>query len=187
MQILEQFPWEGCRDSPRKCWDGLAEIDGQQWSPGGQCQRATGARTVESGAPEWQHHHRAQCGPEESHYGQKLLSLLHHGYLFPGEERCQVDAAPIAPQVQSFYGREACDVKLPNSDLSILLGTGILVDVTATGGINGMTAAKRSCSSVRQSAGRPLHLPAPGMARNPLEGWSRLGLRRARSNALLHS
>ncbi|PWV19950.1 hypothetical protein C3747_8g373 [Trypanosoma cruzi] len=46
-----------------------------------------------------------------------------------------------------------------------------------------MTAAKRSCSFVRQSAGRPPHLPTPGMAWNLLEGWSRLVLRRASSNA----
>ncbi|RNF02114.1 hypothetical protein TcG_11329 [Trypanosoma cruzi] len=82
-----------------------------------------------------------------------------------------------------FYGREACNVKLPNSDAAILLGARVLVDVTATGDINGVTAAKRSCSFFRQSAGRPPQLPAPGMAWNPLEGWSRLGLRRARSNA----
>ncbi|RNF23052.1 RNaseH [Trypanosoma cruzi] len=55
------------------------------------------------------------------------------------------------------------------------------------GDINGAIAAKRSCSFVRQSAGRPPHLPAPGMAWKTLEGWSRLGLRRARSNALLRS
>ncbi|KAF5217448.1 hypothetical protein ECC02_009705 [Trypanosoma cruzi] len=86
-----------------------------------------------------------------------------------------------------FYKREACNVTLPNIDEAILLGARVLVDVTATGDINGVTAAKRSCSFVRQSAGRPLHLPTPGMARNLLEGWSRLRLRRARSNALLQS
>ncbi|RNC52246.1 hypothetical protein TcCL_ESM10549 [Trypanosoma cruzi] len=86
-----------------------------------------------------------------------------------------------------FYGREACNVELPNSDAAIHLGARVLVDVTATGDINGVTAAKRPCSFVRQSAGRPLHLPTPGMAWNLLEGWSRLGLRRARSNAAQRS
>ncbi|KAF5216713.1 hypothetical protein ECC02_010482 [Trypanosoma cruzi] len=85
-----------------------------------------------------------------------------------------------------FYGREACNVKPPNIDVAILLGTRVLVEFTATGDINGVTAAKRSCSFVRQPAGRPLHLPAPGMAWNLLEEGSRL-LRRARSNALLRS
>ncbi|RNC40226.1 hypothetical protein TcCL_NonESM10312 [Trypanosoma cruzi] len=125
--------------------------------------------------------------PEGSHYGHIISSPRHHGYLFPAEERCQVDAAPIAPQMQSFYGREACNAKPPNSDAAILLGARVLVNVTATGDINGVTAAKRSCSFVRQPAGRPLQLPAPGMAWNLLEGWSRLGLRRARRNALLRS
>ncbi|KAF5218118.1 hypothetical protein ECC02_008986 [Trypanosoma cruzi] len=82
-----------------------------------------------------------------------------------------------------FYKREACNVTLPNIDAAILLGARVLVDVTATGDINGVTAAKRSCSFVRQPAGRPLHLPTPGMAWNLLDGWSRLLLRRARSNA----
>ncbi|RNC41047.1 hypothetical protein TcCL_NonESM09419 [Trypanosoma cruzi] len=86
-----------------------------------------------------------------------------------------------------FYGREACNVKPPNSDAATLLGGRVRLDVTAAWDINGVTAAKRSCSFARQSAGRPLHLPAPGMAWNPLDGWSRLGLRRARSNALLRS
>ncbi|RNC35853.1 hypothetical protein TcCL_Unassigned01228 [Trypanosoma cruzi] len=86
-----------------------------------------------------------------------------------------------------FCGREACNVKLPNSDAATLLGARVRVDVTAACDINGVTAAKRSCSFFRQSAGGPSHLPAPGMAWNPLEGWSRLGLRRARSNALLRS
>ncbi|KAF5215931.1 hypothetical protein ECC02_011350 [Trypanosoma cruzi] len=85
-----------------------------------------------------------------------------------------------------FYGREACNVKPPNIDVAILLGARVLVDVTATGDINGVTAAKRSCSFVRQSAGRPPHLPAPGMAWNLLEEGSRL-LRRGRSNAPLRS
>ncbi|RNC41305.1 hypothetical protein TcCL_NonESM09148 [Trypanosoma cruzi] len=106
--------------------------------------------------------------PEGSHYGHIISSPRHHGYLFPAEERCQVDAAPIAPQMQYFYGREACNVELPNIDVAILLGGRVLVNVTATGDINGVTAAKRSCSSVRQSAGRPPHLPAPGMAWNLL-------------------
>ncbi|RNF03817.1 hypothetical protein TcG_11279 [Trypanosoma cruzi] len=64
--------------------------------------------------------------PEETHCSQKLLSPRCYGYLFPGEERCQVDAAPIAPQMQSFYGHEACNVKPPNSDEAILLGPGFL-------------------------------------------------------------
>ncbi|RNC40859.1 hypothetical protein TcCL_NonESM09617 [Trypanosoma cruzi] len=107
---------------------------------------------------------------EGSHYGHIISSPRHHGYLFPAEERCQVGAAPIAPQMQSFYGREACNVKLPNIVEAILLGGRALVNVTATGDINGVTAAKRSCSSVRQSAGRPPHLPAPGMAWNLIGG-----------------
>ncbi|RNC55304.1 hypothetical protein TcCL_ESM07218 [Trypanosoma cruzi] len=45
-----------------------------------------------------------------------------------------------------FHGRETCNVKPPNSDEAILLGARVLVDVTATGDINGVTAAKRSCS-----------------------------------------
>ncbi|KAF8290607.1 hypothetical protein TcBrA4_0121260 [Trypanosoma cruzi] len=44
-------------------------------------------------------------------------------------------------------------------DVAILLGARVPVDVTATGDINGVAAAKRSCSSDRQSAGRPPHLP----------------------------
>ncbi|RNC34097.1 hypothetical protein TcCL_Unassigned03145 [Trypanosoma cruzi] len=187
MRIIDQLLWEGCGDSPRKCWDSPVEIHGQQWSAGGLCQGATGARTAESGAPGWQRHHCAQCMPEKCHYGQIISSLRLYGHLFPGKERCQFDAAPIAPQVQSFYGREACNVKPPNIDAAILLGARVLLDVTATGDINGVTAAKRSCSIDRQPAGRPLHLPAPGMAWNLLEGWSRLGLRRARRNALLRS
>ncbi|KAF8279850.1 hypothetical protein TcBrA4_0100080 [Trypanosoma cruzi] len=169
MRIIGQLLWEGCRDSPRKCWNSPAEMHGQQCSPEGQCQGATGARTADSGAPEQQRHHRAQCGPEGSHYGQSMLSLRHYGHIFP-EERCQFDAAPIAQQMQSFYRREACNVKPPNNDVAILLGARVLVDVTATGDVNGVTAAKRSCSSVRQSAGRPPHLPAPGMAWDTLEG-----------------
>ncbi|RNC52996.1 hypothetical protein TcCL_ESM09718 [Trypanosoma cruzi] len=94
---------------------------------------------------------------------------------------------PSRSKCNLFYGREACNVKLPNIDVAILLGARVLVDVTATGDINGAIAAKRSCSFVRQPAGRPPHLPAPGMAWNLLEGWSRLLLRRARSNALLRS
>ncbi|KAF5216146.1 hypothetical protein ECC02_011100 [Trypanosoma cruzi] len=74
MRIIDQLLWEGCRGSPRKCCDSPDEIHGQQWSPGGQCQGATGTRTAESGAPERQRHHRAQCGPESSHYGQKIWS-----------------------------------------------------------------------------------------------------------------
>ncbi|KAF8300271.1 hypothetical protein TcYC6_0060640 [Trypanosoma cruzi] len=101
------------------------------------------------------------------------------------------DVRWMLPQSRSkrniFYGREACNVKLPNIDEAIHLGAMVLVDVTATGDINGVNAAKRSRSFVRQSAGRPPHLPAPSTAWNLLEGWSRLGLRRARSNALLHS
>ncbi|KAF8299551.1 hypothetical protein TcYC6_0065120 [Trypanosoma cruzi] len=174
MRIIDQLLWEGCKGSPRKCWDSPVEIHGQQWSPGGQCQGAAGARTVESGAPERQRH-RARCGPESSHYGQKLSSPSHHGYLFPGEERCQVDAAPVA-QCNLYYGREACNVKPPNSDEAILLGARVLVDVTATGDINEVTAAKQSCSFVRQSAGRPPHLPTPGIGAKPSRGvkspWS---------------
>ncbi|RNF01408.1 hypothetical protein TcG_11466 [Trypanosoma cruzi] len=75
-----------------------------------------------------------------------------------------------------FYGREACNFKLPNSDAAILLGARVLVDVTATGDINGVTAAKRSCSFFRQSAGRPPQLPAPGIGVEPSRGvessWS---------------
>ncbi|RNC53480.1 hypothetical protein TcCL_ESM09184 [Trypanosoma cruzi] len=55
--------------------------------------------------------------------------------LLPSRSKCNI-----------FYGREACNVKLPNSDVAILLGARVLVDVTATGGINGVVAAKRSCS-----------------------------------------
>ncbi|RNF10450.1 hypothetical protein TcG_09435 [Trypanosoma cruzi] len=102
MRIIDQLLWEGCRDSPRKCCDSPAEIHGQQWSAGDQCQGATGARTAESGAPEQQHHHRAEYGPEGSHYSHIISPPRHCGNLFPGEERCQVDAAPIAPQLQSF-------------------------------------------------------------------------------------
>ncbi|RNC52845.1 hypothetical protein TcCL_ESM09871 [Trypanosoma cruzi] len=43
-----------------------------------------------------------------------------------------------------FYGRQTCNVKPPNSDEAILLGARVLVDVTATGDINGVAAAKRS-------------------------------------------
>ncbi|RNC53703.1 hypothetical protein TcCL_ESM08943 [Trypanosoma cruzi] len=39
---------------------------------------------------------------EESHYSRIVLPLWHFEYLFPGEERCQVDAAPVAQQMQSF-------------------------------------------------------------------------------------
>ncbi|RNC52285.1 hypothetical protein TcCL_ESM10506 [Trypanosoma cruzi] len=68
---------------------------------------------------------------------------------------------PLQPRSKCnlFYGREACNVTLPNSDVAILLGTRVLVEFTATGDINGVTAAKRSCSFVRQPAGRPLQLP----------------------------
>ncbi|RNE95471.1 hypothetical protein TcG_13385 [Trypanosoma cruzi] len=58
-----------------------------------------------------------------------------------------------------FYGLEACNVELPNSDEAILLGVRVLVEFTATGDINGVTAAKRSCRFFQQSAGRPPHLP----------------------------
>ncbi|RNC47652.1 hypothetical protein TcCL_NonESM02417 [Trypanosoma cruzi] len=46
--------------------------------------------------------------------------------------------------MQSFYGHEARNVTLPISDVAILLGARVLVDVTAMGDINGVTAAKRS-------------------------------------------
>ncbi|EAN84386.1 hypothetical protein TcCL_Unassigned00949 [Trypanosoma cruzi] len=69
-----------------------------------------------------------------------------------------------------FYGREACNVKLPNSDAATLLGATVRVDVTAACDINGVSAAKRSRSFVRHSAGRPLHLPAPGIGVEPSRG-----------------
>ncbi|RNC53021.1 hypothetical protein TcCL_ESM09683, partial [Trypanosoma cruzi] len=104
-----------------------------------------------------------------------------------GKNDVRLGQLPSHSKRNIFSGREACNVTLPNSDVAIHLGARVLVDVTATGDINGMTAAKRSCSFVQQSAGRPLHLPAPGMARNLLEGWSRLLPRRARRNAAQRS
>ncbi|RNF14631.1 hypothetical protein TcG_07537 [Trypanosoma cruzi] len=77
-----------------------------------------------------------------------------------------------------FYGREACNVKPPNMDVAILLGARVLANATATGDINGVAAAKRPCSFFRQSAGRPPHLPAPGIGVEPSRGvessWSPL-------------